>query len=666
MRKQNASLFFDRTLNGGFWRQLGLFVLLILVVLFIFGLLSRLLCIPLSRADSGDQMGRIWNLIYFFSDDGSQIDAVEQNRIFVYIVSMFGSILLSGVLISTISNIFERRVETAEKGLVRYKLSDHVIIVGDCDITAVVIRQICENPLYKDSLVLLQTHHDTEEVRMSMFTMVPDWMQNRIIFYHAKRNSREEVALLRPQFAREVFILGEDDHEDNDSLNMECITEIAKICEIKNRNRLKCNVIFKHSSTITGFQRTDLASEIKQVLEFNPIYYYEIFTRLVLVHNQINNGALCYPPLDRVAITKNSSHFVHMIIVGMTDMGIALAEQTAHIAHYPNFEKKKTRITFIDPCAEEQMQRFRSRFSTLFDVANSFYWDSSVDNEGFCPLKLNHQYDYLGDFVDIDFYFVKGTIHQPVVRSQIEQWLEVTDALVTIAICDDKMGTAIADGMYLPRLVYDKGVPVLIHQKDSIATLRSMSLSNSSINKGTSSPYVNLFPFGMVTDGFHLESACQKWAERINFVYSWYFEMGEIPRALPSEAEWLEKWKPDWYNLIVAKQWSNIYHAYSIPTKLRSIGYKEGQPTIDESLVEILSQVEHNRWVVEELMMGYRPATQAEHDQVMQNPELKKELRNRFVHVDLCRYNHLLKDAQGNDVREYDRILIRCLPLILQ
>ena len=87
--KTNLKLSIDRTLSGGIARQLSVFILFILIVLLSFRLLFLLFDIPLSRADTGDEYGTFWNLLYFFSDGGSQTNAVTGNRLPVYLLSIF-------------------------------------------------------------------------------------------------------------------------------------------------------------------------------------------------------------------------------------------------------------------------------------------------------------------------------------------------------------------------------------------------------------------------------------------------------------------------------------------------------------------------------------------------------------------------------------------------
>ena len=38
----------------------------------------------------------------------------------------------------------------------------------------------------------------------------------------------------------------------------------------------------------------------------------------------------------------------------------------------------------------------------------------------------------------------------------------------------------------------------------------------------------------------------------------------------------------------------------------------------------------------------------------------------RLVHLDLCSYDDLLPDANGIDVRDYDKAIVKIIPLILK
>lgn len=115
---------------------------------------------------------------------------------------------------------------------------------------------------------------------------------------------------------------------------------------------------------------------------FTPFNFYEIWARRVLVKcSAESNGTIHYFPLDRGGISENSENYVHLVIIGMTRMGIALAIEAAHIAHFPNFKthRKKTRITFIDREARREMDFFMGRYRHLFDLSEARFMDCEQD-----------------------------------------------------------------------------------------------------------------------------------------------------------------------------------------------------------------------------------------------------------------------------------------------
>ena len=86
--------------------------------------------------------------------------------------------------------------------------------------------------------------------------------------------------------------------------------------------------------------------------------------------------------------------------------------------------------------------------------------------------------------------------------------------------------------------------------------------------------------------------------------------------------------------------------------------------SISEKEVEALSEVEHNRWSVEELILGYMPTTEEEHLAIQKDIKKRDELKAAFKHDDLRSYQELGADSTGLSVVRYDMGLIRTLPLL--
>ena len=86
---------------------------------------------------------------------------------------------------------------------------------------------------------------------------------------------------------------------------------------------------------------------------------------------------------------------------------------------------------------------------------------------------------------------------------------------------------------------------------------------------------------------------------------------------------------------------------------------------IPQQDIELLAQVEHNRWNVEELILGFRPCTDKEQKEIEADVATQKSAyKARKIHYDLRAYNDLRPDGTGKSVKIYDLCLSACLPLI--
>ena len=109
----------DRWLNRGFWFKVGLIVLISFAV---FGFSAFIVwkffykCVPYANELTNKDIW--WQLYYYFADPGNQMSGkgIQGSRVVGFIFSTLGSIFLSGLLISTITNSFERMSDSWRSG----------------------------------------------------------------------------------------------------------------------------------------------------------------------------------------------------------------------------------------------------------------------------------------------------------------------------------------------------------------------------------------------------------------------------------------------------------------------------------------------------------------------------------------------------------------------
>lgn len=108
----------------------------------------------------------------------------------------------------------------------------------------------------------------------------------------------------------------------------------------------------------------------------------------------------------------------------------------------------------------------------------------------------------------------------------------------------------------------------------------------------------------------------------------------------------------------------------TIGSKMHSLGH--GQEdwqryyALSKQEIEMMTEVEHNRWNMEELILGYRPVTDDEQKMIEKDISLKKKFREKKIHYDIRAFHDLRPDATGKQVYVYDLALTQGIPLIVK
>lgn len=683
---------FDRWLYGSWWIKILIILLIAIAVFFISASIISL--IP----DVNNENGKFWwQMYYYFADPGVQAELLEKegDRIVALIISTLGSIFLSGLLISTITSLFEHKSNRWRMGFSYYKLKGHIVIIGSDQMVHGLVNQLFEDP---ENTIVVMTSKDVEQMRNTLHATISNKKdRRRIIVNYGQRDSENYLDKINISHAKEVYILGDtsefDDIENfHDSLNVQCLALIAKLCKKNNRGKLACHVLFDYKTTYHVFQYADLAPEITKHIDFHPFNFYDLWARKVLVAGYSKEEDIKYKPLDYEPITTaDSNKYVHFVIIGMSKMGQAMALQAAHIAHFPNYRKRKTKITFIDRDGRVEMGEFKQKCGELFKVSRSKFIDADAWAEaeeryikGEEPVNKNRyitvhglvkEYEHLvnaedkdKEFIDIEWEFIKGDDHNPVVQRLLEEYAKDNDAIMSVAVCLNLTHISLRSAMHLPKIYYEKEIPVLVQQRKTSTMALTLNGKGFDTGKRQTLLYKNIKPFGMVNDCYDLHMASSvEICKRIAAAYDYFFQYDNIPSVIDPEHA-----KRVWDNTVITKRWSNIFSAASIPTKLRCLGFEwdinnqANLPDLSDSQVALLAEIEHNRWNVEELLLGYRPVNKMEDKEIDDDRTKKDYHKKRFVHYDIRPYNTLKSDKHGRKANMYDEVIVRSLPLILK
>lgn len=695
----------------------------------------------------------LWAIFYHYIDPGNQhMTTTKSGRNWSSTIAVFGFMLLNGMLVAVLVGWFERRRDEWIKGEVRYncffKRKKHYVVIGGNDMVVGIVKHLVSQEENEYSYILIQTSKEVELFRRTLYSELTDDQQKRVVIYYGNRTSKIDIEDLIINSAEEIYVLGEslaDDGQNHDAYNMNCLrlitNDLQTGCEKKN-----VYVIFENQITFSSFQFSDISISDKEKINYIPLNYYEMWAQKIFAFSdptdiiKTNSDATDYNhkyyPLDMIVdkekvsyISEDDPHYVHLVVIGMTKMGVSMGLEAAHVAHYPNALTAKgprTRITFIDENADRESGYVMNRYSDMFalcrwryadakehndrnDAGTSLYADYSVEDSTwhdplydettaspYKGLKLGVDGNEIGDefFVDIEWEFIKGGLNDFSVQQYLRECSDKEkhpNKILTVAICLEEPHQSIAGGLYLPDVVYENALQILVYQRFSDSILKYIAESVSCEEDGKNVRYKNVKSFGVLSETFSLMCVDDYIPKFINYVYC-YTMYGDVNnKQIYDEKTQTYNWNvindagynqinSTWNNTInkfdkgksgCACRWSNIYNANAIRTKLRSIKW-DGNNELSDNTIKIMAITEHNRWVVEQLLMHYSPVGKDDMSELERlNADGKKDehkqkknmLKRNMKHIDICSYNRLLEVDKG--VEKYDVSLSGALPYIV-
>lgn len=630
----------------------------------------------------------------------------------IVVTNLFGLVALNGVILTLLVNWVSNRKERYENGDARYKYifgKRFAVIIGGHEIAASLARDLIANP--NIDYVLVQTQRAATAVRREIEAEVSDKDgMKQIVIYRGDRASWHELEELHLEKAQEIYIIGEPFHIDktsHDSISMETWRLMnGHITKGEAARQIPCHIMFEYQSTFSAFQHIDIYVTNNQAFRFIPFSRYENWAQQVLISGKRSgNDTPYYLPLDgKKGLGYNSDQRVHLIIAGMSKMGIALAIEAAHLAHYPNFNNPnignpRTLITFIDRNAKREMLFFMGRFRELFQLARWRYvtaptdvvkpmdnswdiydtieeianrankrykWHDPLNDEDF---RSPYYGGFLGEnLIDIDFEFIEGDVALPSIQKYISDSCADPKSKTTMAICFPIAVETMSAALYFEPSVYKNVQQIWVRQPESGALADAIGTGLTGLD---SAKFHVIRPFGMIGQSDYLRRTKSIAPKLVAYAYSLgedtslseeYHKSKDLATFVNAvESFWLDITR-DKGKTSIAKRLSNIYCTNSFDTKVRSTGIEVPMNTSlqDSDAIELLSKMEHNRWVIEQLLLGQRPVTKEYADRLPmdENDETRKELKRKNIHPDM-----ISNEKLGETIR-YDREIAKIIPLV--
>ncbi len=681
----------DHDLSLGYTKQLrwlcALFILLFLLILVT-------LCI-ISAIDKNFDMGAV-NLpgtaFLLLTDPGNLSGVLPVNHSWIIgiiyaLIVIAGAVVFGGLLISLLSNSVQRRVENIANGNVYYRLHGHIVVIGYDTIVPSLMGQIMKK--WQDRDVLLLTRKSPAEVREALSTVI-DIRSKHLIIYSGQRSSESDLMKLQTESAHEIFIIGNRASDEHDALNIDCLSKLVKIISGHTpKQKPTVNILLENPATHTMLQSTNLAKKWQNVVNVIPFSFYENWARKVLSMKD-GQGFL-------LQVSPKSKEQLNVVIFGMSRMGITMAVEAAHALHFPRKKDggvRKTIITFISLNADKEMRLFRTRYRQIFEIQSSRYIDFIGGNdiqEATLPVIKKMPPTYFtgkdADFLDIEFEFVRGNVFSEEIHQFLCERIDKENRRMALFACTGKDTTDMNIALYMPETVL-RHADIFVRQQHSgllLDWLRDRSKQEEGL-------YSHFYPFGMEDTTFDLEHKDQRMGVLINYYYCCH---NDYPDTFKEEhllnSDEQETANSTWQVTAVADQWSSSYCCMSFERKLAQCGIlsleqhdiKSIKKAINENIADI-GFVEHNRWNMEKLLLGFRKPhaeEQAEIDEcrktISDKDKKKKDVckyaiyKRRHIHDYLRSFDDLANiawkdmDREKDDVRKIDYDMLRQIPWII-
>lgn len=590
-------------------------------------------------------LGRfVADMVYDGSFKDYLYDIEDHNGFGTVIATVVGEFILSGLILATIIGYFRSAGERYVNGQNRkYYWGKHSLFLGYDERMIGTLKKARE-----ENKVVIAVPNKVKELRDVLKRILSDTELKGVECVQCRRDDVNDLLTKACVLdASEIYIIGQPDEQNHDALNFKSLAIIANECKKRNVESPHIIAYLQNQSSFSMLKTKNLDCEsLKELLPdkeekdklldneflnsncelFN--FYSDTAFRLL---TDVNGMKLDWHSDDK-NLLRCPERQVHLVVVGMTEMGVAIVREALKLAH-PTGKNTRFKITMVDDNAYEEMHYFIGRTKELFDYCNYTYQD--YDNP-----SLNFSYKPENDFLDVEFEFVKCDAAHPKLMKNLVEWATDGKQLLSLVVCTKKSSQNMAVALYLPRQlrVGEYAIPVWVYQEGDDSMKHLMDSDN----------YNNLHTFSV---GDHPILTVLRNETDI------YIRVKKL--ALAYEEAYSNQ-KPDWTKMPAIKRWSSIYTVFSMDIKMRAVSVD-----LSDADKDIIDRTEQNRWNVEKLSDGYIPTTKEQHAEIQQildnilknNPDWqnKNEMEKKIIFDEYEKKMGVFKAQKNHDnIRSYD------------
>ena len=369
------------------------------------------------------------------------------------------------------------------------------------------------------------------------------------------------------------------------------------------------------------------------------------------------------------------------------------------------------------------------RYRTLKDdevkCRESVKWIDPMEAPDFAYKHTTPAGSNFHNFLDIQWEFIQGNVASEEIQNymseEVEKLLPSNDGdgekeretkqnavECTVAICFNNPQQSAATAVYLPERLLKRVNQILVYQQNKFELINMVSASELEWKR-----YEKLKPFGMLEDCY-VKNMFED--IRAQLVHRLYYKNDDIVAPKNNKAKEnqeelaildseIDEMKRHWDELDMSSKLANINLVDSFGTKLRSLGivkyediiflpfnakarllriFSDGiREDIEKELIKSIDdtskdsrymvKIEHTRWLIERLIMGYRPVNKEELRllQNLENDETeflnKKDslkVKNR-AHLDICSNAELHKIDKLIGRKNNDERIVKKLSYVI-
>lgn len=394
---------------------------------------------------------------------------------FRLLITLFGAFFFAAMLISVISNIFENISESYTKGETRYHFDNHILFLGANFMLLGMLQKLHDE--WKDNKlggrhIVIMTTRSVEELRDIVESRFPEknWLKN-LTFYYDRRDIQEKLKAANADKASCIYVLGEDNEPNHDNNNLCCLNGLRSIC---NNSETHCYVLMENQVTMRSFQHSKNETTCA-LIKVDIINIYEHLAYEVLCHypNSVKddlsiNHYYSEDTIIHYGISCNTNQYVHIVIIGLTEIGHAISKISACLCHYP----KRTKITIVEPDLKK-VEEFVSFYPNMFSASKTTRVFEDKNGKSVTQSEEN-----VSD-IDIEWEFILYSPTSSFVRRQISQWADnFHSESLSLIICEEDSNKNISLALTLPSSIFSRNIPVFVYVASQHNLLENVNNKN--------------------------------------------------------------------------------------------------------------------------------------------------------------------------------------------